>query len=176
MENVVTSENITEKMDRLKQLYSDNKQYVVAIGECGIDLHYPNGLETLEIQKKLFIEHCKLARETGLPLVVHSRDAFDQTFEVLKDYTDLIIYFHCWGYGPQEFEILNSKFEKLFVGFCGNVTYKKVEKLRETLKLVPLTQLLLETDAPYLTPQVIRGETNHPANVKYIYEFVSGFL
>jgi TatD DNase family protein len=130
----------------------------------------------LEIQKQLFIEHCKIAREFNLPLMVHSRDAFKQTFEVLKDYTDLIIYFHCWGYGPNEFRMLNAEFKNLFVGFCGNVTYKKAEELRETLKIVPLDQLLLETDAPYLTPQIIRGETNHPANVKYIYEFVSGFL
>lgn len=95
MENIVTSENITEKIERLKQLYSDNKQYVVAIGECGIDLHYPNSLETLEVQKQLFIEHCKIAREFNLPLMVHSRDAFEQTFEILKNYSDLTIYFHC---------------------------------------------------------------------------------
>lgn len=176
VENVITPENISEKMQRLKTLYADNKDYVVAIGETWIDLHYPNGLETLETQKKLFIEHCEFAREAWLPLVVHSRDAFDQTFAILKDYPDLTIYFHCRWYGPKEFEILNSKFENLYVGFCGNVTYKKAEELRETLKIVPLNQLLLETDAPYLTPQIIRGTDNHPANVKYIYEFVSEFL
>ncbi len=107
---------------------------------------------------------------------MHSRDAFQDTLEILKDYKDLTIYFHCWGYGPREFEILNLECENLYVGFCGNVTYKKAEELRETLKIVPLTQLLLETDAPYLTPQIVRGTDNHPANVKYIYEFVSEFL
>jgi len=96
--------------------------------------------------------------------------------EILNNYKDLTIYFHCWGYGPKEFEILNSKFNNLYVGFCGNVTYKKTEELRETLKIVPLIQLLLETDAPYLTPQIIRGTDNQPANVKYLYEFVSEFL
>ena len=176
VENIITPENMSEKMQRLKRLYSDNKQYVVAIGETWIDLHYPNGFETLEIQKKLFIEHCEFARETWLPLVVHSRDAFDETFAILKDYTDLTIYFHCRGYGPEEFRMLNAEFRNLYVGFCGNVTYKKAEELRETLKIVPLTQLLLETDAPYLTPQIVRGTDNHPANVKYIYEFVSEFL
>lgn len=107
---------------------------------------------------------------------MHSRDAFDQTLAILKDYTDLTIYFHCWGYGPEEFKMLNAEFRNLYVGFCGNVTYKKAEELRETLKIVSLNQLLLETDAPYLTPQIIRGTDNHPANVKYIYEFVSEYL
>ncbi len=176
VENVVTAENIPEKMQRLKKLYSDNKQYVVAIGETWIDLHYPNGLETLDIQKKLFIAHCEFARETWLPLVIHSRDAFQETLEILKDYKDLIIYFHCRGYGPEEFKMMNSEFRNLYIGFCGNVTYKKTEELHETLKIVPLTQLLMETDAPYLTPQIIRGTDNHPANVKYIYEFVSELL
>lgn len=111
-----------------------------------------------------------------MPLVVHSRDAFQDTLEILKEYTDLTIYFHCRGYGPEEFRILNSELKNLYVGFCGNITYKKAEELRETIKIVPLTQLLLETDAPYLTPQIIRGEDNHPANVRYIYEFIAEFL
>lgn len=143
-------------MQRLKDVYSANKQYVVAIGETGIDVHYAHGPETLDVQKKLFVEHCTMARELKLPLVVHSRDAFDETFEILKGYADLTIYFHCRGYGPTEFRMLNAEFKNLFIGFCGNVTYKKADNLRETLKLVPLDQLLLETDAPYLAPQLIR--------------------
>ncbi len=171
------TQDISTKMQWLKDLYLANPQYVVAIGETWIDVHYPNGLETLDVQKQLFIEHCKLARELHLPLVVHSRDAFKETLEILKNYTDLTIYFHCWGYGSEEIKRLQDlKIKKLYFGFCGNVTYKKAEELRESLKLVPLTQLLLETDAPYLTPQVIRGEINHPANVKYIYTFVAEYL
>ncbi|MCX6823890.1 MAG: TatD family hydrolase [candidate division SR1 bacterium] len=176
VEGRLAADEISAKMQWLKELYLANKHYVVAIGETGIDVHYSNGLETLKIQKELFIQHCNLARELKLPLVVHSRDAFLETFEILKNYTDLTIYFHCRGYGPQEFEILHSKFEKLFIGFCGNVTYKNAQALRDTLAIVSLQQLLLETDAPYLTPQIIRGETNHPANVKYMYEFVSEIL
>ncbi|MEI6118811.1 MAG: TatD family hydrolase [bacterium] len=163
-------------MQWLKDLYLANPQYVVAIGETGIDVHYPNGLETLEIQKELFIHHCNLARELKLPLVVHSRDAFFETFEILKNHTDLTVYFHCRGYGPNEFRMLNSAFRNLFIGFCGNVTYKNAQTLRDTLTIVPLQQLLLETDAPYLTPQIVRGATNHPANVTYIYDFVAEYL
>lgn len=173
VENNITLENIHEKMDWIKKLYLDNISYVVAIGETWLDLHYSHSLETLELQKQLFVLHCKLARKLNLPLVIHSRDAFEETFEILKNYSDLTIYFHCRWYWVREFELLNSKFEKLYIGFCGNVTYKNAENLRETLKIVPLNQLLLETDAPYLSPQLFRWTTNHPANVKYIYDFVA---
>jgi TatD DNase family protein len=163
-------------MQWLKDLCLANPHYVVAVGETGIDVHYPNGLETLETQKELFVQHCKLARELKLPLVVHSRDAFLETFEILKNYTDLTVYFHCRGYGPEEYKQLNELIPHLFVGFCGNVTYKNAQALRDTLAVVSLKQLLLETDAPYLTPQIVRGQDNHPANVKYIYDFVAEFL
>ena len=176
VDNTIIADDIPAKMKWLKELCLANKQYVVAVGETGIDVHYPNGPETLETQKALFIEHCNMARELNLPLVVHSRDAFQETLNILKNYTDLTIYFHCRGYGPDEFRMLNSEFWKLYIGFCGNVTYKKAEELRESLKIIPLTQLLLETDAPYLTPQAVRGTTNHPANVKYIYDFVAEYL
>ena len=65
---------------------------------------------------------------------------------------------------------------KLFIGFCGNISYKNAQSLRDTLALVQLDQLLLETDAPRLSPQIVRGTTNHPANIQYIYEFVSDQL
>lgn len=64
----------------------------------------------------------------------------------------------------------------MFIGFCGNVTYKNAQNLRNSLLKVPLNHLLLETDAPWLSPQTVRGTTNHPANVKYIYEFVAEYL
>jgi len=69
--------------------------------------------------------------------------------------------------------MMNAEFKNLYVGFCGNVTYKNAQPIRDTLAIVPQTQLLLETDAPYLAPQIVRGTDNHPANVKYIYDFVA---
>lgn len=173
----ITQENLLQKIAELKKMIEDNRAYVVGVGECWIDLHFPWSFETLPLQKELFMLQCDLARELNLPLIIHSRDAFDQTFDVLKKYSDLVVYVHCRWYGPEEMKKLQSlNFKKLYVGFCGNVTYKKADTLRESLKLVSLTHLLLETDAPYLTPQIIRGEQNQPANVKYIYEFVSEYL
>ncbi|MBU0626600.1 TatD family hydrolase [Patescibacteria group bacterium] len=71
---------------------------------------------------------------------------------------------------------MGVKLHRLFIGFCGNVSYKSADNLREALKIVHLDSLLLETDAPFLAPQVVRGQTNEPAFVKYIYEFVAEYL
>ena len=165
------------KMEELKNMIMNNRGSIVGVGECGFDLHYPWAETYLDLQKELFVLQCELSRELDLPLVVHSRDAFDQTLDVLKNFKDLVVYFHCRGYGPEELKKLQeADFRKLYIGFCGNVTYKKADVLRESLKLVPLDSLLLETDAPYLAPQIVRGEENEPANVKYIYEFVAETL
>ncbi|NOZ44886.1 MAG: TatD family deoxyribonuclease, partial [bacterium] len=108
-----------------------------------------------------------------LPLVIHSRDAFEETMEVLISYTDLEIYFHCWGYDEAEIIKIQESFPKLWIGFCGNISYKNAESLRRSLKQLDLKHLVLETDSPYLSPQVVRGERNQPANIRYIYSFVS---
>lgn len=176
VENIITSSNIKERMDWLVDLYSKSKEHVVAIWECGIDLHYPNWNETLEIQKELFAMQCDLAQEVNLPLVIHSRDWFQPTLDILKNYPNQTIYFHCRGYWPEEYKILKDIFPNLYIWFCGNITYKKVDDLLETLKIVDRDRLVLETDAPYLTPQIIRWQKNEPLFVRYIYDFVSAFL
>ena len=176
----ITEENIQQKMVDLRTLYEDNKDYVVAIGECGIDTYYPWTEQFLPLQKKLFILQCDLAQELNLPLMIHIRKDFYSAFEILQHYRDLTIYIHCRGFGPEEVEMLKVESWKLnwnlFIGFCGNVTYKNAQNLRDSLAKVSLDQLLLETDAPRLSPQVVRGTTNHPANVTYIYEFVADQL
>jgi TatD DNase family protein len=173
-EEIITEKNIQKKIDDLKILYEANKEYIVAIGECGIDIYYPGTEKQLPLQKKLFTLQCDLARELHLPLVVHVRKDFDSAFEILKNYTDLSIHFHCRSFGPEEITRLQDlKIKKLFIGFCGNVTYKNAQNLRDSLAQVPFDQLLIETDAPWLSPQTVRGMTNHPANVQYIYEFVA---
>ena len=169
----ISEENIQQKIVDLKKMYEENKEYIVAIGECGIDTYYPGSEDSLELQKKLFVAQCDLAKELDLPLMVHIRKNFASAFEILQKYRDLTVYIHCWGFGPEEFRMLSAEFRNLYIGFCGNVTYKNAQNLRDTLKIVPLERLLLETDAPWLSPQVVRGTMNVPANVQYIYEFVA---
>lgn len=176
VENIITKENREQKMQDIKKLYEENKEYIVGIGETGLDLYYKSTPGILQIQTDLLKAHCQRARKENLPLIIHSRRAFQETMQILKDYTDLTIYFHCRGYGPNEIEIIQNTFPHLFIGFCWNITYKKADELRESLKKVKSDQLVLETDAPYLSPQVVRGEKNHPANVQYIYETASEIL
>ncbi len=176
VEKIITKENYLSKIQELKQQYIANKESVVAIWEIGIDVHFPGGQETLDFQKEVFSLQCDFAQELHLPIVVHSRDEFYQTIDVLQYYKNQIIYFHCWGYGPEEYRMLNDQFPNLFIGFCGNITYKNANLLRDTLEIIQTDQLVLETDAPYLAPQIIRWQTNHPAHVNYIYEYVCDIL
>jgi len=165
----------------LEKLIEEKK--IVAIGECGIDYYYFEFLkdgqtedEVKKQQKELFIMQLDLAKKYNLPVVIHSRDAFYETLEITEKYKDLKIYFHCWGYGPNEVKKVKDVFPNLWIGFDGNITYKKAQELRDSIKNCDLNNILLETDAPYLTPQIVRKEKNQPANIKYIYDFVSDLL
>lgn len=172
----ITQENIDERISVLRKLYDENKDYIIAIGECGIDTHYPDGSNNIELQKELFRKQCEFAQELWLPIIIHSRDDFASTFEVIKDFKDEKIYFHCYGYGAEEIKILHESFPNLRVWFCGNVTYPKAQPLRDALLACDISNIVFETDAPYLSPQKIRWERNEPANVKYIYVFSAPLL
>ncbi len=174
--NVISQENIATHIQDLKQQIQKNPDHVVAVGEAGIDLHYEWAQDTLELQKKLFDEQCKLAEELHFPLIIHSRDAFDETFDILKNYKKLKIYFHCRGYNPEQIQQLQDYFPHLRIWFCGNTTYKKAENLRDSLKATDINKLLLETDAPYLSPQAVRGQRNQPAHITHLYDYVAELL
>jgi TatD DNase family protein len=172
----------------IKQLEEDLKahsNYVVAIGECGIDAHYPGWWkEHLQLQQTLFYEQAALAVKYALPVVIHSRDAFPETIEVLQAFPDLPVYMHCWWYGVHELEQLIKTFHLLRVWFCGNTTYPKAIALRESLDflvhhdnfLQNTCWLLLETDAPWLTVQEKRGQLNRPSYIPSLYSFVAQHL
>lgn len=166
------AKNFEDKKAKKFLSYLD-KLNVYAIGETGIDFHWDYG--DIKVQEKLFRFHIELSIEKNLPLLIHSRKAVEDTFRILKEYKfNKPFILHCFGYGLNEAENflkLNSIFS-----FAGNITYPNAEDLRKVLKIIPLDRLLLETDAPYLSPQKVRGEKNSPFNIKYTYEFVSKFL
>lgn len=172
----ITEENKKEKIENLKKLYQENSDYIVAIWECGIDTHYPKWFETLEFQKEVFDMQCSIAKEYDLPIVIHSRDDFQSTFDVVKNYKELNIYFHCWGYGPEEVKKVQNTFENVWIWYAGNVTYPQAVELKESLKITNEKSILMETDAPYLAPSEKRGKTSQPYFVKYVYEFAEEFL
>ncbi len=140
----------------------------VGIGETGMDYHWDYGAP--EVQEKLFRWQIEFASERGLPLIVHSRDAFADTYRVLhgmRPSTPVIL--HCFGYGRPEAE----KFLELgyTLSFAGNLTYRNASALHEAAKIVPLDRILFETDSPYLTPLPHRGKPNSPAYVEHVYRY-----
>jgi TatD DNase family protein len=163
---------VYQAISSLKNLYAQYSDHIIAIGECGIDTHY-DGDPYIDLQKELFAQQCNLAQELDLPIIIHSRDDFASTWDVIKNYKNQKIYFHCRGYGPDEVKIIQDYFPHLWIGFCGNISYPKAQILRDSLYVTRPESILLETDAPYLAPQKCRGQTNEPAFVVQIYDYVA---
>ena len=136
---------------------------ILAIGEIGLDYYYD--LSPRETQRQAFRRQIRLARELGLPITIHDRDAHQETFDLLteeKAWENGGI-FHCYS-GSEEMarEIVKRGF---YISFSGSVTFKNAEKLRRAAAAVPLDRLLIETDSPYLTPVPFRGRRNEPGQV-----------
>lgn len=140
---------------------------VVAIGEAGLDYHYKHS--TPEAQAEGFRNHIAAARETGLPLEIHTREADDDTIRILEDEHanggPFPAILHCYTGGKAL--ALRAVELGLYVSFSGVITFKKTEALREIASLVPLDRILVETDAPFLAPVPYRGKTNEPAYVAH---------
>ncbi len=137
---------------------------VVAIGEAGLDYFYKHS--TPEAQAEGFRRHIAAARQTGLPLEIHTREADDDTARILEEEHakgPFPAILHCYTGGPDL--AARALALGLYVSFTGVVTFKKSEALREIVKSVPLDQMLVETDAPFLAPEPYRGKTNEPAYV-----------
>ena len=148
--------------DQLVQLTREPK--VVAIGEVGLDYHYDHG--TRSAQRTGFLRHIAAARTTGLPLVIHARDADADVAAILEEEMARMPFsavLHCFTSGP---ELARRALAiGLYVSFSGILTFKKSDALREIARTVPLDRLLVETDAPYLAPGKYRGKRNEPAYV-----------
>ncbi len=133
---------------------------VVAVGECGLDYHHDRSPRAQ--QRRVFAEHIALAHETGLPLVVHSREAWDDTLDVLDgEGVPERTVIHCFTGGPVEARLVLQR--GCHLSFSGIVTFKAAPEVREAAQMCPADRLLVETDAPYLTPAPHRGKENRPS-------------
>jgi TatD DNase family protein len=147
----------SSRLDELRELLADAR--AVAVGETGLDFF--RDYAPREAQERLFRRHLELAAELAKPVVVHTRGAEDTTAELLADFAGTVV-LHCFssaGLLPVALE------RRYYVSFAGNVTYPKAADLREAAAAVPPDRLLVETDAPYLAPQPVRGRPNEPAYV-----------
>ena len=150
---------IIEKNDIIQKLHSHSK--IIGVGETGLDFYYNNSKEDLQIES--FENHIKASIETNLPLIVHSRNAENQTFELLNKYKNenLKILMHCFTGSPQFAEkllVMNSYFSA-----SGIITFKNSNNLQNTFKNIPNDRLLIETDSPFLAPEPHRGKKNEPS-------------
>jgi TatD DNase family protein len=147
---------------RLAELTKHPK--VVAFGEIGLDYHYDHSPR--EVQRDVFVEQMRIARDAGLPIVIHTREAWDDTLALLTEHWGAqnpggII--HCFSEGPREAgQALALGFH---ISFAGIVTFPKAVAIQEAAKMVPADRLLIETDAPFLAPVPKRGKRNEPALV-----------
>jgi TatD DNase family protein len=143
----------------------------VAIGEIGLDYHY--NLSPPAEQRAVFREQILLARSLGLPIVIHTRAAWDDTFAILRDEGAGTIggVFHCFSGGPEE--AARALATGFLLSYAGPVTFKNAGALAEAAAMTPLDRLLVETDAPYLSPHPRRGERNEPARVVLVAEKIA---
>jgi TatD DNase family protein len=137
---------------------------VIAWGEIGLDHYYDHSPRN--VQRDVFRRQIRTAKELNLPIIIHSRDADDETVEILTEecsYDNFRGIMHCFGGTPEMAKaLMNIGF---LISFAGNVTFKKAENLRDAARVVPLEKLLIETDCPFLTPVPFRGKRNEPAYV-----------
>ncbi len=148
------------------------KDKVVAVGETGLDFHYNFSKQPTQI--RLFVQELEIAEECNLPLVVHSRQAFDETIDLLEQYGQRIrkVVFHCFSGTAEQTRLVIEK--GFYVSFTGVVTFKNASDIRESAKLVPLDRMMIETDCPYMSPEPMRKQkVNEPALMIHTARFLA---
>lgn len=151
-----------ECLEYVEQHIHDDK--IVAVGEIGLDYHYDCDKS---LQREVFRKQLEIAEKNNKPVIIHSRDCIQETYDILKKYRVRGI-MHCYS-GSVE---MANKFIKLgfYIGIGGICTFKNASKIIEVIKNIPLEYILLETDSPFLAPVPYRGHVNEPANIKIILE------
>ncbi len=147
---------------------------VIAWGEIGLDYYYDHSPR--DVQRDVFRRQIRTARGLDLPIIIHSRDADDETVKILTDecsYDGFRGIMHCFGGTPEMAEGLMKI--GFLISFAGNVTFKKADNLRDAARVVPLDKLLIETDCPFLTPVPFRGKRNEPGFVAHTAQFLADF-
>lgn len=158
-----------EMLDEFKDIIKKNPK-VKAIGEIGLDYYWDENPDK-EIQKDVFRRHMKLAEELNVPVIIHDRDAHEDTLNIIKEFPNVKGVVHCFS-GSVEFakECLKLGY---YIGVTGVVTFKNAKKVVKVVKEVPVERLLVETDCPYMAPEPNRGKRNKSSYIKYVIEKIS---
>jgi len=142
---------------------------VVGVGECGLDFYWDKGF--INEQVEVFKRQIELSRKYNKPLIIHMRDATEATYNVLSEYKNLKGIMHCYSGSPEMAK--NFLDLGLHISLGGPVTFKNGHKPKKVAEMVPIDKLLIETDAPYLSPHPFRGKTNEPSRVKLVAEEIA---
>ena len=161
-----------DTLDEIRRLSRMDK--MVAIGEIGLDYYWHKEEQEHEVQKKMFAAQMDIAREEKLPFMIHSRDAAEDTLEIVKGYMQGGMYsgiIHCFSYSKE----IAAQYLKmgLYLGIGGVVTFKNARKLKEVVEYAPLSQIVLETDCPYMSPEPNRGKRNSSLNLPYVAQAIA---
>lgn len=169
--NDLTADWKKDLNDLKKDLQNKKRNKIVAIGECGMDKHYSDF--NLQRQEDAFKAQIELALENNLAIIVHSRDAYDETLKILEEFKKDVKrgVIHCFS---EDLNFAQTTISWGFViGIGGTLTYPKNNVLREVAKIISLKDIVLETDAPFLPPQIMRGQKNHPKNILIIAKYLA---
>lgn len=151
-----------EEVEKELELLGKNPK-VVAIGEIGLDYHWMT--EPKEVQQERFKKQLELAERLNKPVVIHTRDAMEDTVNILKEYPNITGVIHCY---PGSLETAKQLVDRFYLGIGGTLTFKNSKKAVEVVKDIPLDRIVIETDCPYLTPEPFRGKRNEPIYVEYV--------
>lgn len=159
-------------LDEIQKLSRMEK--MVAIGEIGLDYYWHKEKEEHEIQQKMFRAQLDIARAEKMPFMIHSREAAEDTLNIIREYMKGGMYggiIHCFSYSKE----IAAEYLKmgLYLGIGGVVTFENAKKLKETVKYAPLSQIVLETDSPYLAPKPNRGKRNSSLNLPYVAQMIA---
>lgn len=155
----MSREQIDEMMRELHDLLLTHRDQIVAIGECGLDYHFLDPLRSdqqKESQSYSLLLQARLAQQYDLPLVIHTRDARVDTIRLIREYDIRRAVMHCYSEDFSMAEDLMDFSDEIFFSFSGILTYQKSDELRHVARSLPLDRILIETDSPFLAPQVVR--------------------
>lgn len=151
-----------EKLAILEKIAKENKK-VVGIGEIGLDYYWMK--DPKEVQIEGFREQIEMIRRVNKPIIIHTRDALNDTINILSEYKDVGGLLHCY---PGSYEAVLPILDRYYVNVGGTLTFKNNRKTKELVEKLPIEKLILETDSPYLTPTPFRGKRNKPTMVSYV--------
>ena len=157
-----------DKVEKELERLALTEKKVVAIGEIGLDYHWME--DPKDVQIAGFRKQMELAERVKKPVVIHTREALQDTLDVLKDYRNVEGILHCY---PGSLEAAKPFLDRYYLGIGGTLTFKNNKKTKELVKELPLEKIVLETDCPYLTPVPFRGKRNEPIYTKYVAEEVA---